>query len=65
MNIVEGETYSSPLKGRNIMVLAIEKEDAENMTLSILWVDKSTNETEPDNIVVSKQDTLRWTKVEF
>lgn len=63
--IVEGETYSSPLKGRNILVSAIDKEDAENYSLSIEWVDKSTGETEPDHIVVSKQDTLRWTKVDF
>lgn len=60
---IAGEVYQSPKHDKYIEVLAIDKEDATTFTLAILWIAKDTLQTQPDNLVVSKEDVKQWTEV--
>lgn len=62
----EGETYTNPKLDKDIMVLAIGKETAEDVTLAILWVDRDSKETTGgDELTVKKTDFNQWSEVEL
>lgn len=63
MKLEVGETYLSSKHSQYITVLAIDKEDAQNYTLAIMYVDKVTLSATPADLVVSKKDTETWTQV--
>lgn len=63
---LEGETYRHPKHEQAIMVLAIGEENAEEVTLAILWVDIDTMEsTAGDELTVLKKDFKDWELLEL
>lgn len=65
MELDVGATYNSPIHGRYVQVIDIERETSEFYILSVFWVDKDSFDTELGNLKVQKSDVGSWTRVEL
>lgn len=63
MTLIVGETYKSQYHGRHIKVISIDSDTPGSYGLSVMFVDPSTGEEDPDFMYIDKSDVNGWKKV--